>query len=256
MNYDYAIFASYGNDSIALIQWMFEKYGKSKRIAVVYTSTGWAAEYWAERVKRGEEWVRSLGFDAFTIESEGMENLVRRKKAWPRAGGKYQFCTENLKQKPALAWLDSVDAGKEIICCVGVRREESENRADFPEWTDESEKHGGRELYAPLVRHTEKMRNALIKKTPFDFLPTRSKECWPCTWANHQELRVLDEPARIKVLNLETEMGVNSKGNPRVLFRPVRFKGAVGINAVLDYVRRTGDDMFNNKGCDGGWCGA
>ena len=51
-------------------------------------------------------------------------------------------------------------------------------------------------------------------------------------------------------------MGVNSKGNPRVLFRPVRFKGAVGINAVLDYVRRTGDDMFHNKGCDGGWCGA
>lgn len=111
-------------------------------------------------------------------------------------------------------------------------------------------------MYAPLVRHTEKMRNALIKKTPFDILPTRSKECWPCTWANHQELRVLDEPARIKVLNLETEMGVNSKGNPRVLFRPVRFKGAVGIDAVLDYVRRTGDDMFNSKGCDGGWCGA
>lgn len=133
MNYDYAIFASYGNDSIALIQWMFEKYGNSKRIAVIYTSTGWAAEYWVERVKRGEEWVRSLGFDAFTIESEGMANLVRRKKAWPRAGGKYQFCTENLKQKPALAWLDSTDAGKEIICCVGVRREESENRANFPE---------------------------------------------------------------------------------------------------------------------------
>ena len=81
----YVIFASYGNDSIALIQ--FAKDRGLKGVAVVYSDTGWAADYWAHRVARAEIWIRSLGFTAHRTQSEGMTELVRRKKAWPRGGG-------------------------------------------------------------------------------------------------------------------------------------------------------------------------
>lgn len=99
---EHLIFASYGNDSIALIQWARER--SLPDVHVAYGDTGWAAEWWAGRVDQAEAWVRSLGFVPHRITGEGMEALVARKKAWPRGGGgKYQFCTEALKKEPARA---------------------------------------------------------------------------------------------------------------------------------------------------------
>jgi len=251
----YVIFASYGNDSIALLQWAYE--ACLENVTVAYSDTGWAAENWAERVAKGEEWARWLGFQTHKIASEGMQSLVERKKAWPRGGGgKFQFCTQALKIDPALKWLDEIDPDKEACCMVGIRREESAGRATFPEWTEESDKHGGRALHAPLVRHTEAMRNELIAKTPFPVLPHRSKECYPCVNMGKRELRHLTETAQQKVLWLETRMGVNSKGNDRVMFSPRRHSGAVGIAAVVDDARAHSDDLFPVSACDGGWCGA
>ena len=172
-------------------------------------------------------------------------------------GGKYQFCTDALKKQPAREWLDKHDPDKEATCIVGIRRCESRNRKDFPEWKEFSEEHGGRELWAPLVRHSDLQRNALIKRTPFDVLPYKSKECWPCVNAGKRELKNL-EPERIKIIgDLERQMGINSKGNPRVMFSPKRHGGAVGIDAVVVDANRGKDDLFaeNLKLCDSGWCG-
>lgn len=249
------IFASYGNDSVALIQWAHEK--GLQNVTVVYSDTGWAAKKWPERVERGEAWAQSLGFHTARTQSMGMHALVRFKKAWPRGGGgKYQFCTQALKRDPALAWLDIVDPDKDAVCLIGVRREESAKRANFPEWIEESEEHGGRSCHAPLVRHLEAERNALIDKTPMELLRTRSKECWPCANANVQELKAMDEDAIVRVEDIETEQGINSKGNPRVMFSPKRHRGAIGIRAVVEDAKRNVDDLFEPGGCDGGWCGS
>ncbi len=123
----HVIFASYGNDSIALIQWAHEN--RLQDVHVVYSDTGWAACYWPARVAVAEQWVRDLGFTPHRIKSEGMAALVERKKAWPRGGGKkYQFCTWALKVEPALRWLAENDPECEAICLNGVRREESQAR--------------------------------------------------------------------------------------------------------------------------------
>ena len=255
MNFDYVIFASYGNDSMALIQHMSDRYEDSKNIAVLFSDTGWAAEHWAERVFEGEAFAHTKGFETFRTKSEGMENLVKRKKGWPMGGGG-AFCTAELKVLPALAWLDEFDPEGDAICCVGIRREESANRQSFPEWVEESEKHGGRSLHAPLVRFTEDQRNVLLQKAGFPVLASRSKECFPCVHANIDDLRQLDESRIIHIERIETEMGINSKGNPRVLFRPKRHQGAVGIRKVVDWAnerrRRDQIDMF---ACDSGYCG-
>jgi len=104
MTIDYVIFASYGNDSIALIQWAHER--GLKNVVVAHGETGWAAQWWGGRVTQAEAWVRRLGFVPVRIHSEGMEALVARKKAWPRGGGgRFQFCTAALKEMPAQQWL-------------------------------------------------------------------------------------------------------------------------------------------------------
>lgn len=251
---NYVIFASYGNDSIALIQWAHE--AGIKGVHVAYGDTGWAADWWLGRVEIGEQWAQSLGFQTHRITSEGMESLVMRKKAWPRGGGgKFQFCTDALKKEPARAWLALHDPALEATCMTGVRREESENRRDAPEWVTASDDHGGRELWQPLVRHTTAMRNELALKSPLPLLPYRSKECYPCVNATKQELRHLDEPTRRKVFRIEQASGINSKGNARVMFSPARHGGAVGIDAVIEDAKHDMYELFETTNCAAGWCG-
>lgn len=249
------IFASFGNDSAALIQWAHER--GLQDVTVAYSDTGWAAHKWSERVARGRAWAASLGFATVELQGIGMAGLVAQRKAWPRGGGgRFQFCTEHLKEAPALAWLDQVDPERAAVCMVGIRREESANRATFPEWTEESERHGGRSLHAPLVRHTEAARNVLIARTPLEVLPHRSKECYPCVHARHGEIAAMDEAAIVKVEAIEQRAGINSKGNARVMFSPAKHGGAIGIRAVVEYRRHGHDDLFEPAGCDGGWCGS
>lgn len=252
------IFASYGNDSVALIQWAREK--GLKNVAVVYSDTGWAAEHWPARVDAGEQWAQSLGFSTYRTTAEGGGGflaLVDRKSAWPRGGGgKYQFCTGTLKELPAVQWLEEHDPDGLAVCMVGIRRVESANRANFPEWTEESPKHGGRQLWAPLVRHFDLERNDLLKRTPLPWLRGRSQECSPCVNAPRRVLATLPE-SRIKIIEAkEAEMGTNSRGNPVVMFSPSRYGGAVGIREVVKVVRGAGVSARERDYCDGGWCGS
>lgn len=165
--------------------------------------------------------------------------------------------------KPAVEWLDAHDPEKDFICLTGVRREESGQRRDAPESVEESAKHGGRELWRPLVRHSEEARNELVRRAGFEVLPHRSMECCPCVNANIDDLRMVPED-RIQLIDItEQEMGYTSNGKPRVMFRPKRHKGAVGIRAVIKWARllrhrKDQQDLFDigrGAGCDSGYCG-
>jgi len=266
---EYVIFASYGNDSVALIQWAKEK--GLKNVCVVYSDTGWAADWWMKRVEKGELWVKSLGFTPIRINSIGLEKLVRKKKGWPRQG--MQFCTQELKIFPAIEWLKKNDPEKNAICMVGVRREESANRANWPEWVDESPNHGGREMWSPLVKHSDAERNKLIQRSGFDVLPHRSMECFPCINSNRQDLQKLaTNEDRIKAIEIiETDMGFTSKGKPRTMFRPYRHMGATGIREIIRWANAPRgkytpkgqndqgelflDDGTGGGACNSGWCG-
>ena len=254
------IFASYGNDSIALIQWAVES-GEvlPGETMIVHSDTGWAAESWAERVEQASAWARSLGFRTTAIPSMGMRALVSMKKGWPRQG--MQFCTEHLKIKPALQWLDENDPERDVTCLVGVRRVESRARAQWPEWIESSERHGGRSLWSPLVRHTDEMRDALVSRTPFDVLPHRSQECFPCVNSNRDDLRQLTPERVAEIAALESALGYTSKGKPRTMFRPYRHQGATGIREVWRWAKSERGKyrqlvmLGDGVGCDSGMCG-
>ena len=254
----YLIFASYGNDSVALIQWAREN--NLKDVTVLFSDTGWAATWWADRVEKAEAWVQSLGFKTARTTSMGLAELVKTKKGWPRQG--MQFCTYHLKIEPAKRWLDENDPEKDLVCVVGVRREESQARRAFPQYTEESENHGGRALWAPLANYTEAQRDELIARAGFEPLPHRSMECFPCINSNRADLRLLaQDPARVQeIATLERDLGYTSNGKPRTMFRPYRHMGATGIEQVVRWaVAERGEfdpDEEPTGGCESGFCGS
>lgn len=249
----YIISSSCGNDSVALIQWAGEK--GLKDVHVIYANTGWAHPTWPERVKRVDALCLWHGFEFYEATSEGMEALVRRKKGWPKPASDMQFCTQALKTLPFLALADEIDADRDAIVMVGVRREESEHRVNFPERVEDSEKHGGRDMWAPLVRHLEADRNQLIERAGFDVLPYRSKECSPCINANRADLRMLT-PQRIDFIErIEKDLGLTSKGKPRTMFRPYRYMGATGIREVHRWAMSEHGKFTPERACDSGYCG-
>lgn len=258
--------ASYGNDTIATIQFLRER-GETD-VLTLYNDTGWPSPDWPARVTQMEAWVRSLGYDHDRTDSEGMEALVHRKSGWPRQG--MQFCTEALKIGPTIAWLAEHDPQMLATFANGKRAPESVVRADTVEWIDCSVAHGGRRLWQPLYAHTEAERNALILRAGHAVLPHKSRECMLCVNTGRAGLLQADEAAVAWVERVEHDLGVGVRsGKPKTMFRPKRKGGATGIREVIAWARsargkyrRDQLDLLDDglgptataTGCDAGFC--
>lgn len=245
MTIDYAISASFGNDSMAQMQ--FAADAGLKNVAVVYCDTGWAAPGWEDRVALGQKHAEWMGFQFVRLTSMGMHELVRMKKGFP--GNGQQFCTAWLKGLPFLNWLDEVDPERATVVMIGKRRAESLDRANTPEWIEQSEYHGDRKVWHPLFAHSDIERNSLLSRMCVPILPHRSKECSPCANANREDFRNLTEE-RIEVVEaLETEIG-------KPMFRAKNKMGAQGIRQVVLWAKSPAgrfnplqDDIFGDQGC-------
>jgi 3'-phosphoadenosine 5'-phosphosulfate sulfotransferase (PAPS reductase)/FAD synthetase len=246
----YAISSSYGNDSVAMIQWAKEQ--NLQDVSVIFVDTGWAAPGWLDRVTRLENWVKSLGFDVVHVKSEiSFEDLMLRKKGFPSQ--RYQWCSGILKGLPFLTWIDEVDKENTAIVMIGKRREESHERADTPEFIESSEYHGGRRIWHPLYLHTEAMRDELLERAGIAKLTHRSKECSPCINSNRDDMRQLTEADIARAEELEAKVG-------NTMFRPKKHGGAVGIRRVIAWAysergqyNDKQNQMFNQ--CSTGYCG-
>lgn len=251
----FVIRASYGNDSVALIQWAHES--SLSDVVVLYSDTGWARASWAARVDQMEEWVRSLGFMPARTQSIGMEALVRAKKMWPQR--LMQFCTKELKIIPTMEWLEANDPGRCAIVMTGVRREESANRAHAPAFLINSANDGGRCVIQPLVEFSEADRDALVRRAGFEPLMHRSEEC-KCINRGRADIVRWTEDDIAEIERIEKELGFSSKGKPCTMFRPNKFMGATGIREVVKWAHspRGKYEPPEEPGepCDNGWCGS
>ena len=238
------ISTSYGNDSKALIQHSYET--GLDDVICVYIDTGWAADSWQDEIERGEALAERCGFKFKRINPEvQFEELMLMKKGFPNQ--RFQWCTALLKGIPFLNYMDEIDPGCKSIVLVGKRREESRDRANTPEFVDNSEYHGGRTLWHPLYLHTEKMRDGLLKRAGMKKLSHRSHECHPCVNANRDDFKLMNNRDIEKVNELELKVGKN-------MFRPARHNGAKGIVNVVEWAKRGKyiegvDDMFDDIGC-------
>lgn len=279
----YLVASSFGNDSVATIQFMLNG---SYDFSVVYNDTGWARHDWPARVQMFSEWLFNKGITLHITKSVGMKELVQQKKGWPMPASAMQFCTGELKEKPTELLMQKIDPDCELVIVTGRRREESQNRANLPLWQYESAKHGGRDVWNPIAMLNEPERNELIKQAGFEVMPHSSMECYPCVCANKSDLAALKQtPDRItEIERLEIEMGFTKNQKPRTMFRPYRVGGGVGIRQAVmwgagergfkaDFVPNEykpegqfnmfegvsdiayEDDIQFKRQCDGGYCG-
>ncbi|WP_316397311.1 phosphoadenosine phosphosulfate reductase family protein [Bradyrhizobium sp. 33ap4] len=250
----FVIFASYGNDSVALIQWAREN--SLEDVAVVYCDTGWAFADWELRVDIMEGWVRDCGFTPYRTQSIGFAELARQKQGFPTQ--RYQWCSYVLKIEPSMRWLEENDPHKIAICVVGARRSEAADplstRANFPEYLVRSENHGGRMMLAPMVDWTAETRDAFVRRAGVKPLPHRSGEC-RCINSNKSDLQRYTEADILEIAGLEDEVG-------RPMFRPHRHMGATGIREIIKWANsprgkyappEPGDEP---EACSAAWCEA
>jgi len=273
----FVIFCSYGNDSVAMIQWAHEQ--ALENVHVVYTDTGWAAKFWEARVDRLEAWVRSIGFHAHRTSSMGFRQLAFDKKGFPTQ--RYQWCSYKLKIEPGERWLAENDPERRAVCLVGVRRDEGQDRAEFPRFMLKSGSHGDRVMVAPMADWNQETRDVFIRRAGVEPLPHRSMECSPCINSNKRDLSTLTEDDIVKAEALENEVneefGLTRNGKMRTLFRPHRHMGAKGVREVVRWahskhgqfisadgtvgkqvdpdMEKWDDEDIGSSGCQAGWCG-
>lgn len=252
-----AVSCSYGNDSVALIQWAHDHGADlADEVFVVFIDTGWSSGEWPARVEELELWVAALGFTPVRIDPPiKFEELITSKKGFPNQ--RYQWCSGILKGLPFLTWIDEIDPGAKAVVMIGKRREESEERADTPEFIESSEYHGGRRVWHPLYLHTESERDALLHHAGVAPLPHRSQECAPCVNANRADFLLLTETEVARVEALEAKVG-------KTMFRVKRYKskmypnGAKGIRQVMQWAHKapiTEDEQQGSSQCSSGYCG-
>ena len=233
----FIVTSSFGNDSVALIQYMHQHHKND--FCVLYNDTGWARDDWPIRVQKISMMCFELGIAVHITKSVGMESIIRKNKGWPMPASKMQWCTQHLKEKPSNDFYEKHDQDCDAIIVTGRRRAESQNRANLPIHQHDSAKHGGRDVYNPLANYDEEQRDKLIHDFGLKVLPHQSMECYPCVCANKKDLAKmpLDDPRIDLIEKIEIDLGFTRNEKPRVMFRPYRVGGGVGIRQAIAWGR-------------------
>jgi hypothetical protein len=199
----YILICNYGNDSIALIQWMKEA-NLHHASTLISVDTGWAAPTWHLRTQEVRAWAKHQGFKTFHLKSKTtFPDLMRHRGNFPTP--QLQWCAGFLKGLPITEWLESPEGDPygQATIVLAHRRHQSPKRADIHEYIESSEHYLGRTVWHPLLACSETERNRLIQKTPFDVLPHRALECDPCVNSDPNDWLRMDLKTLIATSMLE-----------------------------------------------------
>jgi 3'-phosphoadenosine 5'-phosphosulfate sulfotransferase (PAPS reductase)/FAD synthetase len=197
-----------GKDSAASAARVRHVYGLSARY--VFADTGWEAPETYAYLPVIE---RALGI---TIERVGVPGGMRA-KIRARAGfpaRKQRWCTRELKVEILRAFHDRVAAeeDRETVSVVGIRAEESDDRALMSEWGYDDRWKGY--VWRPAIDATvaeiiEQHHAVGLPLNPLYLRGHNRVGCWPCIYASKEEVRLWAEndPDRVdEVRALEREI--------------------------------------------------
>jgi len=196
---------NYGDDAIALLQWLFEAGFTG---TAVYVDTGFAAASWQERVVLGEAHARRLGFEVVHLHSKiPFSEAVLGRGSFPSV--KFQWCTGLLKGLPFVDWLESVDKKGEGVILIAKRKASALAHATLNEWIPQCEFHGDRALWHPMIDVGDDERNSLLQRAGFTPLHHRSLECEPCVNSTCQDWQRIQTVDAERLHALEVEVNVS-----------------------------------------------
>lgn len=229
---DVVVSLSGGKDSTALVLALREAEIPAQYL---FADTGWEAPETYQYLDTLRE---RLGLPIHTVGFPGgMEAKIRARASFPTRLGRW--CTEELKVQPQRAWHDAYTAatGRETVCAVGVRAEESESRAQLAEVEDEPVGHRkwGGWIWRPLLRWSveDVLRIHQRHNLPINPLYHRGHNrvgCYPCIYAWKEEIRLIADHAperieRIRALEIEVEAerATRNAAHTSTEKRPVRY---------------------------------
>lgn len=147
----------------------------------------------------------------------GMSEMVVAKGLFPT--GSRRFCTEELKIKPLARFIRAIqDDGSDVLNVVGIRAEESDARAEMPEWDDSDVLDC--DVWRPLIRWTEQDVIEIHQMAGLEPCRLYLREgvrrvgCWPCVYARKSEILAVatSTPEKIdQIRDLEREVSEQSK---------------------------------------------
>lgn len=237
-----------GKDSTALILALREA-GIVARY--VFADTGWEApETYAYLDLLRER----LGIVIDVVGTPGgMVEKIRKRAGFPAR--KQRWYTRELKKKPLRDYYDAIErTGEDTVCALGIRHEESEARADAPEWSDD--KDWGGYVWRPLVEWSVEdvvdiHRRHGVPMNPLYHRGHNRVGCYPCIFSQKDEVRLIAEnaPWRIdQIRDLEAEARAERaernthkpgryKHQDATFFQSIDRKTTNGIDAVVAWSR-------------------
>lgn len=183
---------------------------------MVTADTVWEAPGWSEYLDHLRE---KLGPIDAVGHPGGMVALARKKAGFPMRKGRW--CTEFLKMRPLRAYHDALTATEGVETCsvVGIRAEETAERAAMPLFEDVPEKTAdghplwGGYVWRPIrdwpvsdviaIHHRHDVRVNPLYRAGHNRVG-----CYPCILANKEEIRLVAQnaPERIaQIRELEEE---------------------------------------------------
>jgi 3'-phosphoadenosine 5'-phosphosulfate sulfotransferase (PAPS reductase)/FAD synthetase len=180
---------------------------------MVFADTGWEAP---ETYAHLDHLRERLGpIDVVGVPG-GMVAKIRARAGFPAR--MQRWCTRELKIEPLRAYHDRLEAevGVETACVMGVRADESEARAKLSVWEDEpaGNRSWGGWIWRPILHWSVEDVLAIhhrhgVSVNPLYRLGHSRVGCYPCIFANKEQVRLLAEhaPARIdEIRALEAEI--------------------------------------------------
>lgn len=198
--------ANYGDESIALIQWLHENPQKNRTVMVCYIDTGWASAEWPKRVLEAEQLAKRYGFTPIRIQSPiTFEDLIIQRGDFPSP--KFQWCAGFLKGVPFIDWLDKQDPKGEYI--IAMAKRQAAYRVTILPQIEACEHHGDRTVWHPMLEVSHQARDELLERAGFKPQYARSQECEPCVNARESDLARLSSVDREKLKRLELKIKKN-----------------------------------------------
>jgi 3'-phosphoadenosine 5'-phosphosulfate sulfotransferase (PAPS reductase)/FAD synthetase len=114
-----------GKDSCAMLAYLCEKYPDMKK-HVVFADTGWEhtdAEEWCRKI------VAMFGLTLNVVRNKNKTFLTMAEQRGKFPGMQQRQCTSDLKRDPIATWTRQNVKDPIVINCMGLRAEESSNRA-------------------------------------------------------------------------------------------------------------------------------
>lgn len=188
-----------GKDSAAMSLYLTELGIEHNR---VFADTGWESDLTYEYL-RGDLPAKIGPIDWVRGDHQMIERILRHGMFPARHR---RWCTKDLKTVPLTRYITRLmDVGDDVVNAVGIRAEESDKRAEYPEWEWMPEYDC--DMWRPMMSWTEQdvidihTRHGL-RPNPLYLKGATRVGCWPCIFSRKAELRLLadEDPARIAVI--------------------------------------------------------